>query len=81
MRNWKVGQEIVVEAQSFNHSDNRKIVLKYIGDGILEDISNGNQVEFNIDIFPHVYEEMNLPLGLIHNPLVRESYKVVHLIS
>lgn len=79
MKTWQVGQEIIVIAQSFNHSDDRKIVLKYLGEGILEDVRNGNRVSFNLDLFPYVYEDMNLPLGLVHNILVRESYKVVQV--
>lgn len=79
MKTWKVGQEITVIAQSFNHSDDRKIILKYLGEGILEDVRNGNRVSFNLDLFPYVYEDMNLPLGLVHNILVRESYKVVQV--
>lgn len=79
MKTWQVGQEITVIAQSFNHSDDRKIVLKYLGEGILEDVRNGNRVSFNLDLFPYIYEDMNLPLGLVHNILVRESYKVVQV--
>jgi hypothetical protein len=80
MNEWKVGQEIIVKAQPFNHVDDREITLRYLGEGVLQDVTNGNKVMFNTMLFPYIYENMNLPLGLVHNRLVRESYKVVRVI-
>lgn len=77
---WVVGDVIVVMASSINHEDKREITLEYLGDGILEDTSNGNRVWFNSTLFPTVFKGMCLSLGLTLNRAVCESYEVLRVL-
>lgn len=79
-RKWEIGDEIIVAASSINHEDKREITLKYLGEGILEDVNNGNRVWFNNTLFPTVFEGMCLSLGLVLNRAVCESYEVLKVL-
>jgi hypothetical protein len=78
---WQIGTEVVVAASQINHEDDREITLKYIGDGYLEDVRNGNKVWFNDVLFPNVFEGMCLSLGLVHNMSVCETYEVLRILN
>ena len=79
-KKWEVGQEIIVKASDVNHVDDREIRLKYLGEGYLEDTSNGNKVWFNDNLFPTVFEGMCISLGLTMNVAVSESYEVTEIL-
>lgn len=77
VENWEVGKKVVVSASDINHDDKREITLEYLGDGYLEDVTNGNRVWFDNTLFPNVFEGMCISLGLVHNIAVCETYEVV----
>lgn len=78
--NWEVGKRIVVAASDVNHKDKREIILEYIGNGYLKDVSNNNKVWFNGSLFPKVFVGMCLSLGLALNMHVCETYEVIKIL-
>ena len=79
-KKWSKGLKVRVVASDINHSDKREVELEYIGEGYLRDTSNGNEVWFNDQLFPNVYEGMCLSLGLTRNIKVCETYEVVSIL-
>jgi sorbitol-specific phosphotransferase system component IIA len=77
---WTEGQKIIVTASDINHEDKKEITLEYKGNGYLEDVKNGNTVQFNPKLYPYVTEGMSIVLGLTHNTSICETYSVTQVL-